>query len=366
MIWNIIVTHDCNKNCRYCLNQEADVPFPRRIAYDIKDLKSFLEKDRHPVIAFYGGEPLLGLDMIQRIMDEIEIEKYVIQTNGYFLDRIPDAYLGRFDCMLVSIDGRRETTDYYRGDGTHDRVFENVTLLREKSFKGEITARMCISEHSDVYNDVTYLLGLKDGHGKYLFNGIHWQNDFMFGDMDNWKDLDGWLERSYYPGIERLAGEWVTSIEKSGTVRLVYPFVGIVRTLLSGEPARLHCGCGHANNNICTDGRITACPVSSDFYQIFELGNIFEYQPHDFKDAMLVGEPCPSCDIFNVCGGRCLYANKLKPWGEEGYRKVCETIHHLVRTLESRLPDIKRMIDSQHVKLSQFDYFQYNGCEIIP
>jgi radical SAM protein with 4Fe4S-binding SPASM domain len=205
-----------------------------------------------------------------------------------------------------------------------------------------------------------------DDAGKPLFTGVHWQNDFMFGDPEEWKDLDGWLTGSYYPGIDRLVGEWVSGMERDRKVRLVYPFNGLVKTMLTGVPAKLHCGCGHAYFNVCTDGKITACPVSSDFYYIFQMGTIFDNTPNDLAKTMDVVDPCPSCDIFTICGGRCLYANKLKPWGEDGYAKVCGSIKYLVRALQQVLPRIKKLIASGTMKLSQFDYFQYNGAEIIP
>jgi uncharacterized protein len=277
-----------------------------------------------------------------------------------------DEYLHKLDCILLSIDGPRETTDYYRGDGTHDKVLASARLLRRKGFAGEITARLCVSEHSNVYCDVSYLLGVKDDAGKQLFDGVHWQNDFMFGDREEWRDLDGWLATSYYPGVDHLVKDWISRMERDHEVRLVYPFNGLVKTMLAGVPAKLHCGCGHAYFTICTDGKITACPIGSDFYTIFQMGTIFDNTPKDLEQTMDIIDPCPSCDIFSICGGRCLYANKLKPWGEDGYAKACESIRYLVNALRRVLPRIKEMLASGALTLSQFDYFQYNGAEIVP
>ena len=366
MIWNVILTHDCNKNCAYCLSQEAKVPFPRNIAYSIDDLNNFLSRDVDPMIAFYGGEPLLGMDWMINIMDEIPAKRFIIQTNGTLLHQLPSPYLHGLHTILLSIDGRKETTDYYRGKGTYEIVIRNARLIRNRGYKGELTARMCVSEESDIYKEVTNLICLKDGLGAPLFNGIHWQNNFMFSDRDSWDDLDGWLRDSYYPGIEKLVNNWVDEMIEQQHVQLIYPFVGIMKTMLDGKPAKLHCGCGHFNNNICTDGKITACPVSSDFYPIFQIGNIYENNPEECYDAMFVEEPCPDCDLYSICGGRCLYANKLKPWGENGYKEVCNTIRHLINTLKLKLPEIKEMLDEGMLDKAQFEYFKYQGCEIIP
>ncbi|MBD3185962.1 TIGR04084 family radical SAM/SPASM domain-containing protein [Candidatus Bathyarchaeota archaeon] len=366
MIYNIILTHDCNKNCTYCLNQESEVPFPRQVAYSLDDLKRFTAMDDHPVLAFYGGEPLLAMDLMERMMDEVPAEKYIIQTNGHFLNRLEDEYLFQFDCMLVSIDGRKEITDFYRGEGTHDRVIGNVENLRKRGFKAEITARMCASQRTDIHEDVSYLLGLRDGRDAPLFSGVHWQNDMQFGAREDWDDLDGWLRESYYPGIEFLVEDWISDMELQGDVRLVYPFTGIMGTLLTGTPAKLRCGCGHFNHNICTDGRITACPVSSDFYPRFLIGDIRSTHPRELVNALECGEPCTSCTIRDICGGRCLYANLLKPWGEAGFSNTCETVQHLVNTLKRQQPRVRSLLETGRISMAQFEYFKYNGAEIIP
>jgi putative peptide-modifying radical SAM enzyme len=306
------------------------------------------------------------MDWMFKIMDEIPAKRFIIQTNGTLLHQLPGKYLHDLHTVLLSIDGRKEITDYYRGRGTYETVIKNARLIRSRGYEGELTARMCVSEESDIYKEVTHLNSLKDHQGAPLFNGIHWQNNFMFSDRDSWRDLDGWLDNSYYPGIEKLVKNWVNEMIQRKRVQLIYPFIGIMKTMLDGKPAKLHCGCGHFNNNICTDGKITACPVSSDFYPVFEIGNIYENILKDFFDAMTVDEPCPDCDLYSICGGRCLYANKLKPWGENGYKEVCNTIRHLINTLKVRFPEIKGMLDEGILELTQFEYFKYQGCEIIP
>lgn len=366
MIYNIILTHNCNKNCRYCRSQEAEIDFPRNIDYDLKDLFKFIMKDPDPMIAFYGGEPLLGMESMEKIMELIPAVKWIIQTNGHFLHQIKDNYLLRFNTILLSIDGREEITDFYRGNGTYQLVTKNAKLIRDKGFKNELTARMCVSEESDLYKEVNHLKNLKDNQGNELFTGIHWQNNMMFCDFEEYRDFDGWLNSSYYPGIEKLVEEWVNEMETNHFVRLIYPFIGLIGTYLGNTPAKLHCGCGHANFNICTDGTITVCPVSSDFVDIFKVGTIFETNPSDLINKIVPGSPCSECPIYSICGGRCLYANLLKPWGEEGYKRVCNTVFHLWNCLKSKIPRIESLLQKGDIKKSQFNYFKYNGAEIVP
>lgn len=78
---------------------------PINLDYSLEKLKSFLSSDKHPVIAFYGGEPAIAHGRIMQIMDEVRAEAFIIQTNGTLLPRIPEVYISRFHAILVSIDG---------------------------------------------------------------------------------------------------------------------------------------------------------------------------------------------------------------------------------------------------------------------
>ena len=133
MHYHIILTKECNLKCNYC-GGGSDTP-PREIKYSIADLKSFLSSDSDPVIEFYGGEPLLRIETMKQVMDEIP-GRFVLQTNGLFLHKIEPQYLGKFHTILVSIDGTREVTDRERGNGVYERVMDNVKLIRQNGFRG--------------------------------------------------------------------------------------------------------------------------------------------------------------------------------------------------------------------------------------
>ena len=82
---------------------------------------------------------------------------------------------------------------------------------------------------------------------------------------------------------------------------------------------------------------------------------------------MLVDEPCPSCEYYNVCGGRCLFANKQRLWGEEGFTEVCDTVKHLIDELKKIQPSVENLIRRGVINEKEFNYPEYNnGCEIIP
>ena len=98
-----------------------------------------------------------------------------------------------------------------------------------------------------------------------------------------------------------------------------------------------------------------------DFY----VGNITMDTPRTLR-TLSVTEPCTSCDILTLCGGRCLYANVTKLWGPAGFQEVCQTVRNLINGLTGVMPEIKKLIEDQTISLTDFKSPDYNGCEVIP
>jgi len=146
----------------------------------------------------------------------------------------------------------------------------------------------------------------------------------------------------------------------------LYPFLGVASSfLLDKEPALLRCGGGWINYAIQTDGYIIPCPTMWGMKKYY-IGHISEAHPLHLGKVLVNDSPCIECDIFGVCGGRCLYANVTKRWSAKAYAEICNTVRALVEAVQAKLPRIKRLIYDGKVSLSDFEYLRYNGCEIIP
>jgi putative peptide-modifying radical SAM enzyme len=360
MHYHIILTKECNLNCNYC-GGGSDTP-PKELQYQVSDLKSFLSKDCAPVVEFYGGEPLLRIETMKKIMDSVP-GHFVIQTNGLFLDKLEPQYFKKFHSILVSIDGPKEVTDANRSAGVYDKIIRNIKLIREKDFCGDLIARMTVPQGTDIYSNVRYLAGIGE------FDHVHWQLGFeMFweGGLDNDMELEEWI-RSYNSGISSLVEWWVDEMELKGSVAGIVPFIGVMNSLLSGKPSGLRCGSGIDFFSILPDGRISACPVSIDF-DFSILGSIFHDAPGSICDKACVDEPCTSCGIFHICGGRCLFVNRAQEMlRKNGYELICSTVKHLIRELQLAMPRIGEMIESGIIEVKDFKYPEFNnGCEIIP
>ncbi len=356
MLYIIFLTGVCNLHCRYCGGTIPEEVMPFEISYGIEDLQKYIVRDAEPVVAFYGGEPTLRLNKMMELMDHIPARKFVIQTNGFYLHKIPESYLNRLDSILISIDGPREVTDFYRGNGVYNMVIDRVNKIRPY-YHGDLIARMAISQESDIYRDVMHLLSLP-------FDHVHWQLNVVWAPDDSWGDFDEWVRDSYNPGISRLADWWIEKL-KGGKIPGIVPFQGVIKRMLFNETG-LPCGAGRDAFAITTDGRVLACPIGGE-YEWNNLGTIWDSTPDKLRNSVDVDEPCKSCDIYPVCGGRCLFANKERYWGMDGFYKICGTVRHLVREMERARGVIEDLIEDGIYRKEDFYYPPFNNTtEIIP
>ena len=374
MFFHIVLTTECNLQCRYCFGEtmedfdedfgefDVDYSLPKKINYDVMLLGDFCSRDPDCVVTFYGGEPLLCADEMKQIMDVVKPKHFIIQTNGLLLDRLAPEYVNRFHTILVSLDGDEALTGYYRGKGTFRKVVHNLRLIVKNGFGGELIARMTVMEQTDIEKQVRWLLENEE----FRFSSIHWQlNAGFWGNDYARRDFKRWSEESYIPAVARLARFWVDEMEEKGIVYKLYPFLGIANSLISHEEKNLmRCGGGWINYAVQTDGNIIPCPTMwgmKDYY----LGHIREASPLRLK-KLFVEKPCTSCEVFSVCGGRCLYANITRRWSDEAYSAVCNTVRELIRAVEAEFPRIRRLIAEGKISQRAFDFIMYNGCEIIP
>lgn len=373
MFFQMILTTKCNLQCAYCFGEalkdaDADFPnfeidycLPKRISYDIGLLNRFCRQDPDCVLTFYGGEPLLCIDEIKKIMDHVKAKHFLIQTNGLLLNRLEPRYVNRLHTIFISIDGDDALTDFYRGKGTFRKILNNLKLARWNGFKGELIARMTVMEQTNIYKQVTWLLN----NDEFPFSSVHWQLNAGFWNDFTRRCFEEWSEKNYNPGIRKLVKFWVDHMEEKDEVLRLYPFLGIAQSfLLNEEQNLLRCGAGWANYAVQTDGYIIPCPAMWGMKNYY-LGHISSTNPQKLK-KVFVGEPCTKCEILNMCGGRCLYANITKRWNPKAYGLVCNTVRKLIDAIAEELPRIRNVIENGKISLKDFEFLKYNGCETIP
>ncbi|MCS7143896.1 MAG: TIGR04084 family radical SAM/SPASM domain-containing protein [Archaeoglobaceae archaeon] len=337
MLYILILTPRCNSNCRYCGGFEEGI-MPEKIQYGIEDLKEFVGEAS---IAFYGGEPLLEINKMKEIMDKIKAERFILQTNGILLDQIDESYLKKFSTILVSFDGREGVHELYRGN--YEKVLKNARRI--KGYCGELIARMTASLDTDIYEDVMHILSLD------TFTHVHWQIDAVWSKF-TLREFEKWVEK-YNEGVRKLVKFWINEI-LAGRIHRIVPFMGVATALFESYPYP-PCASGFESFAISTDGRVLACPICPDLDWNC-LGDIYS----GIKKSLEVLDPCPRCNYFRFCGGRCLFFNRERFWGDEGFKLVCSTVKNLVDSLLAYKDQLAKY--KEQIKYPKF----LNTTEIIP
>jgi uncharacterized protein len=360
----IFLTERCNLECTYCGEGKARSDLQPDISYKASVLIDFLQQAPDVALHLYGGEPLLNVPLLEAILTQVESDSVTVQTNGLLLDRLPEALWEKISLLSVSLDGSPATTNGFRGDGTQEKVLAQVAEIRRRGFPNEIHARMTTSPGVDIYDSVTYFTERCPA----AFDAVHWQLNVLFAADDAWhEDRDAvkrWFAEDYNPGISALMDYWYGHMRKRGKVLRLVPFVTMMDSILEETPVdNVRCGAGWQTWSIGTNGDIFPCPVMSS-YPEFRVGNIADTTPSDIKPTCELQEPCPSCDVFGHCGGRCLCSNLRNLWDEEGFDIVCGSIKHLVAELARVAPGVRQLIADGAIDPDDFGGIQFH--EITP
>lgn len=196
----IAPTSDCNFRCIYCYEKDSIKPVTMSEQTQ-EELLAFVKRYVPTVkgfhVAWYGGEPLLAMDIIEKLSDaflklceenKIEYSASMV-TNGYLLtpEKVEKLHGLKVKDIQVTLDGAAEDHDRRRflkgGLPTFDKIIENlcvskdnlpkqvsirinadrhnvdrvdnvVRILREKGLEGKVFPYLAMVEnHNDTYND---------------------------------------------------------------------------------------------------------------------------------------------------------------------------------------------------------------------
>ena len=175
-------TDHCNLNCKYCSlgpvynfgkKEHKNLDLNRAITllkyvFENKVPKSILS------ISFFGGEPLVNIDLIKeivRISKEMSKKKDIelsfnMTSNATLIDRHLDFLMKNKFHILISLDGDEKGHSYRvfrsNGENSFDNVIKNIDLIKEKypkyfdeyiSFNSVLNSRSSVKKIYDfVYN----------------------------------------------------------------------------------------------------------------------------------------------------------------------------------------------------------------------
>lgn len=312
MKFTILVTEDCNLNCKYCY--EGNKKKRSHMNLDIADkaIEFILEEirknpnDKHPLnIVFHGGEPLLNFEAVKYIYKSLnELVKdrniiYDMTSNGTLLsEEIKYFIKHNLDTFSISIDGIKESHDENRvfsnGLGSYDLVINNSKKLLDEGI--ELRARMTFNEYNV----------------KYLYESVKSMYEFGFKYIVPAIDFYGnWGKSS----LEVLSNEIDKLIRFKKNNKKAHISLTDIYALNSKKG---DCFGGICSFCIDTNGIVYPCTfaVNKDDYIIgdikikncLNIDKIEELKKVNFSK----NSDCTNCTRYEYCrGSRCKILNKL-------------------------------------------------------
>ena len=313
------VAHDCNMCCRYCF--AADVSFRGKselMSFTVgrKGIDFLLEQSgtrRHLEVDYFGGEPLMNLEMVQdltRYGTEKAAQlgkkiKFTITTNCLLINEDFISFANQYNMQVVlSIDGRKSVHDRMRrsagGGGTYEtilpKMFEFAESRNHENYyvRGTYTRR-----NMDFTQDVLHLFDLGFKHVS-VEPVVASPDTYGFSNEDIPR-----LEQEY----EKLSWELLERVKKGQFIDFFHFNVDLKGGVCI--PKRIKgCGAGVEYLAVAPDGTLYPCH-QFDGKKEFAMGDVFNgFNDRDigsrFAAANIYGkEKCRNCWARFLCSGGC-------------------------------------------------------------
>jgi uncharacterized protein len=188
----LLPVEDCNFRCRYCYEHFRKLRMTPAVEEKIEKLFYHKTKNAEKVrIAWYGGEPLLGMDSIVRLSEAFRdiikerglMSNVHITTNGFLLtsENAQKLISLGIDKFHITLDGPPETHDRLRilenGKGTFDTIVNNLLELKETKYPFQVLVR-CNFDRNTQINLLPFLGWFNENFGdderfSVYFTGIY-------------------------------------------------------------------------------------------------------------------------------------------------------------------------------------------------
>lgn len=174
------VAHTCNLNCSYCFASQGKYNGNRAVmSFEVgKQALDFLVNNsgtrRNLEVDFFGGEPLLNLDVVKKLVAyarSVEKEKkknfrFTLTTNGMLIDDDLIAFANKeMSNVVLSLDGRKSVHDRfrvdYRGNGSYDVIVPKFQkLVKARGDKNYYMRGTFTHYNPDFLEDIKAMLDL--------------------------------------------------------------------------------------------------------------------------------------------------------------------------------------------------------------
>ncbi len=312
----LVMTHQCNFDCMYCLQKHEDVYMPRETAVKAIDMlvDSVSKIKDHPKaqISFYGGEPLLARQEIEYLVT-YAVEKltkipdikfaFEITTNGTLLDQdFIDFAKKNHIILALSHDGLAQ--DPVRrdcgGNLTKEKVDQKLQMLL-KTFPDTI---IMMTVHPEYASTVSASVKFFREQGVRAVSMVPAHGERVTWDDESFATLSEELEK-----VEKLYEEW----NKGSDAFRFIPFENKIRNYIrqkDADNAMCHFGCHKLM--VDADGKYYPCThfIGRDGFSIGSVSEgTDEKKIRDLEAKRVEAKDCEGCVLRPRCRHTCACAN---------------------------------------------------------
>jgi uncharacterized protein len=331
------VTDACNLRCRYCgygdlygghdkrENKTLDTDMAKR-SFDhvVTLIDSPLNEKTHNRIAvsFFGGEPLMNMNLIKEMVDYSAARKlaynefcYSMTTNGVLLDKHMDYLVEKEFYLLISLDGDEYGNSYRvfaNGKNSFQKVCSNIEALKNRfpeyfkkyvSFNAVRHNRNSLEETRRFFREKfdkqvamaeMRASGIKEEQ-KEKFEEIHRQvpSDYIYKELKR-KEFNGIVTR--YSGYT--VKKYQTLLRKKETVARIQtgtcrPFEAKIFITVNGKI--LPC---ERIKQTYDFGKVTDSSVYLDFEKVAEKYNAYHRKMKELCSRCFNNDRCSQCIFY--------------------------------------------------------------------
>ncbi|NLZ25081.1 MAG: thioether cross-link-forming SCIFF peptide maturase [Clostridiales bacterium] len=319
------ICHDCNLRCPYCFAKDGTYNTPKdymsfevgKAAIDFLIERSGVRKNLE--VDFFGGEPLMNIEVVKRIVNyaKSECEKrgknisFTLTTNAVLLNEDNRKFLNEeMENVVISIDGRQETHDALRktpnGSGSHAIALKNAKEFRKiRGDKKYYIRGTFTKKNLDFTSDAVYLA--ENGFDQISLEPVVLDESdelaIKMADIDRVNEEYEKLAKTYIK--MRKEGKW-------------FNFFHFMIDLKHGPCVhkRLRgCGAGSEYVAVTPSGDIYPCHQFVTHPE-YKMGNVLDgdfnesIQKTFFENTVVKKDECLSCAAKYHCSGGCA-ANAL-------------------------------------------------------
>lgn len=357
----LMMAQGCNFACNYC-------PFAKRYGEELllfdnaiagitlwqKQIVEYLQDDNSYFLIFYGGEPLLNREVLERLLPYITKEQSIgrlpknlelmLCTNGSLIDK-PLAKMLAYHRVTVAIgeDGPQEHNDNVRITKDGSPTFNIIRDVIKQLVKNDVrVVASVIVTPMNIYHLAEYSKFLKDmGIAKFGFNLI--KGEALVRALAS----SGISIEEYHRMAARGILSGLVDMEENGQC-YEYQLEKKIIALRNGLPFSVDCTCYGNQMVIQADGQVTNCPfLRFDQGHVRELSDTFKIARTDvvkkWRHRLPLFDDLIMADNKNnlLDGGGCAW-NSSELYGDITAQDTNnaiftkEIIHELIWTLLSK------------------------------